>query len=145
MRSVLATEAHARAVAAALRPSDVRELRMAGFKDPEMECIMSFLHTPGAMAILGDSDEPVGLFGLGGGIIWMLGTEGLTATPSHRRQLARGAREWVAQLQDSGVKACNWAFAANTTGIRWLQSLGFRVHPPEPHGPYKMLFSYFEL
>jgi hypothetical protein len=145
MRWVAATEVHAKAVARSLRPCDVHELLMAGYRDPEQECMMSYFHTPGTRAILGDNGQPVGLFGLGGGIIWMLGTEELTATPAHRRQLARGARAWVEQLRLDRVEACNWAFSANATGIRWLQSLGFRVHHPEPHGPYGMLFRYFHL
>lgn len=145
MRWVIATDAHAIAVARSLRPCDVHELRMAGYQDPEEECMMSYFHTPHARAILGDDDEPVGLFGLGGEIIWMLGTEALTATRSHRRQLARGARGWVDQLRRDRAVAYNWAFSANATGIRWLQSLGFRVHAPEPHGPYGMLFRYFHL
>ena len=145
MRWALATEDQACAVARALRPCDVHELQMAGYQYPEQECMMSYFHTPGARAILGDDGEPVGLFGLGGGIIWMLGTEGLTATPSHRSQLARGAKAWVEQLRRDRVEASNWAFSANATGIRWLVSLGFRVHKPEPHGPYKMLFRYFQL
>jgi hypothetical protein len=93
---------------------------MAGYQYPEQECMMSYFHTPGARAILGDDGEPVGLFGL-------------------------GAKAWVEQLRRDRVEASNWAFSANATGIRWLISLGFRVHKPEPRGPYKMLFRYFHL
>ncbi len=118
---------------------------MAGALFPEQECMMSFFHTAGARAILGDDESVVGLFGLADGMIWLLGTDGLTGTKSHRRQLARGGRQWVDELRQKGEEAHNWAFSANSVAIQWLKSLGFTVHQPAPHGPYGMLFSYFEL
>lgn len=145
MKWVIATREHAEHVAGALRSSDVRELVMAGYRDPQRECMLSWLHTPDARAILGDNGIPVGLFGLNGRLVWLLATNDLTSTPSHRRQLARGARRWVASLRQQGRSAENWAFSANHSALRWLKSLGFTVHPPAPHGPYGMLFSFFEL
>ncbi len=139
MRWLAATEEHARAVAAGLRMSDAHELMMAGHDEPEIEVMLCYFRTPGARAILGDEDEPVGLFGVEGGIIWMLGTDGLTGTESHRRQLVRGGRRWIQELRESKVQAKNWSFAS-LANIRWLQSLGLKVSDPRPHGPYDMLF-----
>lgn len=141
--------AYARYVARNLRASDQAELWASEGREPFDGCMEAFRLSDECIAIIGDDERVVGLAGVNGHVIWMLGTSGLTATESHRRQLARGAKEWVSalvqdRLQKHGhVLLHNWVHAKNIDSIRWLKSLGFTVHEPEPHGPSLQLFCYF--
>lgn len=136
-------------VARNLREIDQRELWASEGREPFIATMDAFRHADTCIAIAGDDERLVGLAGVNGHVIWMLGTKGLTATRSHRRQLACGAKLWIASVvqervqQRGQVLLHNWAHAKNIDSIRWLQSLGFTVHPPEPHGPSLQLFHYF--
>jgi hypothetical protein len=78
-------------------------------------------------------------------VIWLLGTEELLATRSHRQQFLRGAKQWIDGLLDDGAGPLhNWVFAANRDSVRWLKSLGFKFWPAAPYGPCAQLFRYFE-
>lgn len=138
-------------VARNLRAADRFELQATEGRHPQIACISAFVESDVAIGIEGDDGQPCGLAGVNGHFIWMLGTDALTGTPSHRRQLARGARGWIDSLvhdrmQSSGVVLLhNWVCAKNLESVRWLKSLGFEVFPPEPHGPSCQLFHYFRL
>ena len=96
------------------------------------------------MAIEGDDGTPVGMTGVAGDRIWLLGTEGLTATKSHRWQLCLHGREWVEHcLEVVGCPIGNHVYAKNRQAIRWLKHLGFTVEHPEPIGPSLSLFCPF--
>lgn len=141
--------AYARYVARNLRASDRDELQASEGRDPFTACMEAFRHSEDCIAIVGDDERVAGLAGVSGHYIWMLGTNQLTRTESHRRQLARGAKVWInamvqRRLEERGqVLLHNWVHAKNIDSIRWLRSLGFTVHPPEPHGPSLQLFRYF--
>lgn len=143
------TRAEALYVARNLREIDQRELWASEGREPFIATMDAFRHADACIGIAGDDERMVGVAGVNGHVIWMLGTKGLTATQSHRRQLARGAKLWIAsvvqeRLQQRGqVLLHNWVHAKNIDSIRWLKSLGFAVHPPEPHGPSLQLFHYF--
>jgi hypothetical protein len=150
MRIVEPTPRFAVLVALNLRGADKFELQAAEGRHPRIACIDAFDSSDVAIGIEGDDGEPCGLAGVNGHFIWMLGTDALTATASHRRQLARGARAWIdslvqERLQGGGVLLHNWACARNLESVRWLKSLGFEVFPPEPYGPSCQLFHYFRL
>jgi len=97
--------------------------------------------------IEGDDGALVGLCGVcpdsGAGEIWLLGTDQLIATRSHRIQLARKGRQWVDELLPDWRFLHNWVFAANTQSVGWLRFMGFTVYQAQPHGPYAQLFRYF--
>lgn len=78
-------------------------------------------------------------------MIWLLATDELLATASHRRQFIRGGRQWVDGLLSSGRFPFleNWALSSNTTTLRWLEHLGFTVDTPQPMGRGCQLFSHF--
>jgi len=150
MRIVRPSGAFARAVARNLRQADRFELQAAEGRHPQIACMDAFCHSDVVIGIEGDDGQPCGLAGVNGHFVWMLGTDALTATESHRRQLARGARAWInslvqERLQSGGALLHNWVCARNLESVRWLQSLGFEVFPPEPHGPSCNLFHYFRL
>lgn len=90
------------------------------------------------------SGEPVGLTGLNGNRIWMLGTDGLTATRRRRLQLCKEGRGWVEHCLDAaGMAIGNDVYAKNKASIKWLKSLGFQVASPRPLGPSGALFCEF--
>ncbi len=92
----------------------------------------------------GDDGRPVGICGVNGSAIWLLGTDGLLATPSHRRQFIRGGREWVDGLLAGGHDFLeNWALASNRATLRWLTHLGFQIDTPQPRGRSAQLFCHF--
>jgi hypothetical protein len=140
---------YARYVARNLRKIDQAELWASEGREPFAACMDAFRHSDECITIVGDDEQVVGLAGVNGHYIWMLGTDALTATESHRRQLARGARQWIDALvqerleMEGRVLLHNWVHAKNIDSIRWLESLGFTVHQPEPHGPSCQLFCYF--
>lgn len=138
-------------VARNLRASDCAEVfaaerrsgyegAMAAWRDSDICCVIE-----------GDDGEPVGLCGVNGHYIWMLGTDELTATASHRRQLARGAKRWITAVVQHKLETTgqcllhNWVCARNLESVRWLQSLGFTVDHPEPFGHSLQLFHHFRM
>jgi hypothetical protein len=146
MRWVPATEEGALHVATHLRRQDVIEVFCSHGMQPEDAVFRSWKNSPDCRCIEGDDGSTVGIAGVAsGGQIWMLATDGLLATASHRRQLVRLAKQWVDGLIASGAGPLhNWALAKNTVTLRWLESLGFRLDHPEPFGPCAELFCYFE-
>lgn len=149
MRTAEPDRAYARFVARNLRQADQLELWASEGRRPFDACMDAFRFSDECIAIVGDDNRVVGLAGVNGHYIWMLGTNRLTSTESHRRQLARGARRWIDSLvqrrmeTEGRVLLHNWVHAKNIESIRWLESLGFTVHQPEPHGPSLQLFRYF--
>ena len=97
--------------------------------------------------IEGDDGDLVGVCGVcpdaGAGEVWLLGTDALLATRSHRLQFVRSGRQWVDHLLGDWRLLHNWVFATNRDSVAWLRFLGFTVHPAQPHGPYAQLFRYF--
>ena len=151
MRFAEPTEDRAEHVAQNLRFSDCMEVLAAEGRSGYVGAMAAWRESGICQAIEGDHGNPVGLCGVNGDVIWMLGTDELTATPSHRRQLARGARRWIAAVVEHKLKAdgqCllhNWVCARNLESIRWLESLGFTVNQPEPIGHSLQLFRHFRM
>lgn len=133
-------------IATHLRQQDAAEVFYSDAMQPEEAVYDSWKNSPICRCIEGDDGTPVGICGLAsGGVIWLLGTEQLLATRSHRLQFLRGAKQWIDGLLDEGLGPLhNRVFAANRDSIRWLKSLGFQFYPAEPYGPCGQLFRYFE-
>jgi len=146
MRFVPPTEERAQHVAQHLRKQDRFEVFCSDGMQPEEAVLLSWQNSPDCRCIEGDNGEPVGLCGIAPkGRIWLLATDGLLATPSHRRQFARGAKQWVdALIADGAGPLWNHALAKNVTTLRWLRSLGFEIGTTAPLGPCGQLFCYFE-
>jgi hypothetical protein len=125
-------------------------------KQDEMEVWLSH-HVPGAQAVLeswagsdicrcieSSSGIPLALTGVCGDRIWLLGTDGLTATKERRLQLCREGRDWVKHcLEFVGQPIGNHVHSKNRQSVRWLRWLGFEVGTPEPFGPSAELFNPF--
>jgi hypothetical protein len=146
MRWVAPEEWRVAHIATHLRREDADEVFWSDGKQPEEAVYESWKNSPDCRCIEGDEGSPVGVCGVApGGVIWLLGTEELLATASHRRQFIRGARQWVDGLLEEGAGPLhNWVLAKNRRSVRWLKSLGFELWPAEPYGPCAQLFRYFE-
>lgn len=95
--------------------------------------------------ICADDGEPLAIAGVNRSVIWLLGTDGLTATPERRLALALGGRRWVDRLgweRRSSTDAVleNWVLASNVESIRWMKAMGFTIETPRPMGPSAQLF-----
>jgi hypothetical protein len=96
--------------------------------------------------ICADDGEPLAVAGVNRSVIWLLGTDGLTATPERRLALALGGRRWVDQLlwdrRVTGAVLENWVLASNVESIRWLRAMGFTIAATRPMGPSAQLFTH---
>ena len=130
-------------IAQHLRMQDRLEVAYSHHLDGESAVWLAW-QAPGLVwGIDGDDGVPVGICGVSGTEIWLLATEGLLATPSHRRQFLRGGRKWVDGLLETHPLLQNWVFAKNEASVSWLCHLGFTVSEPAPRGPSAQLFRHF--
>jgi hypothetical protein len=139
------TAARVQHIADNLRRQDVMEVAFSHGITGEFAVIDSWKNSQICRCIDGDQGQPVGICGVRDGTsIWLLATDELLATSSHRRQFIRGGRKWVDGLMADGHTLLeNWAMASNTTTLRWLKHLGFTVDTPAPLGPSLQLFCHF--
>lgn len=142
------TSDHLIYVAQHLRRQDELEVRASHGIGPEEAVYDSHAASELCRAIEGDDGKPVAVTGIvpaeHGGLIWMLGTDELFATASHRRQFTRGGIIWLNGAVSEWGSLHNWVYQKNRLSMRWLQSLGFVLHPAAPRGPSAELFCYFE-
>jgi hypothetical protein len=127
-------------VALNLRRSDDMECRYAYGIGGDQALLEAWVASSIVHCICADNGEPLGVAGLNGSVIWLLGTDGLTATPQRRAALALGGRRWTDILLEESPLLENWVLAANVESVRWLRSMGFKIATPEPMGPSCQLF-----
>ncbi|MEB3320176.1 MAG: hypothetical protein VKI63_04470 [Cyanobium sp.] len=139
------TTARVRHIAENLRRQDELEVAYSHGITGEFAVIDSWKHSEICRCIDGDQGQPVGICGVRDGTsIWLLATDELLATASHRRQFIRGGRQWVDELLANGHELLeNRALASNRATLRWLKHLGFTVDTPEPVGRSLQLFCHF--
>lgn len=131
-------------VANHLRPQDDLEARLGWAMEGAAAVLTSAADSQILTVIEGDEGEPIGVAGCVENRIWMMGTEGLTATKSHRLQLCSLGRRWVNHcLKRLDMPIGNHVYAKNRRSIRWLRHLGFQVESPRPFGPSCALFCPF--
>lgn len=131
-------------VAHHVREQDDLEARLGWGMAGNHAVIVSWAASDLCVVIEGDDGNPIGVTGLDGTTIWMLGTEELTATRSHRRQLCSLGRRWVAHcLERVNMPIGNHAYAKNRRTLRWLKHLGFQVEAPVRFGPNNQPFCPF--
>jgi len=127
-------------VALNMRRSDDLECRYAYGIGGAQALLEAWMASSVVHCICADNGEPLGVAGLNGSVIWLLGTDGLTATPQRRAALALGGRRWTDILLEESPLLENWVLAANVESVRWLRSMGFKIATPEPMGPSCQLF-----
>ncbi|MBM5817096.1 MAG: hypothetical protein FJ083_11135 [Cyanobacteria bacterium K_Offshore_surface_m2_239] len=124
------TEASARAVAAGLRHFDAREALNIYEWSPEEAVERSLANSTVRRCICAYDGEPLAVCGVTNqGVIWLLATEGLLATPVRRRLFLREGKQWIDGLVASQLWPVleNWVMASNWDTLRWLRWMGFSV------------------
>lgn len=135
-------------VALNLRRSDELECRYAYGICGTQALLEAWMASQVVHCICADNGEPLGVAGLNGSVVWLLGTDGLTATPQRRAALALGGRRWTDHLLEEQRRNGqiplleNWVFAGNVESVRWLRAMGFEIAKPEPMGSSRQLFSH---
>lgn len=138
------TPARVQRIASRVRYQDQLEVLYSHGITGEEAVIGSWKSSSICRCIDADDGEPVGVCGVNGSLIWLLGTDKLLATASHRRQFIRGGRVWVDGLLRDGAGCLeNWALASNRATLRWLEHLGFTIDTPAPRGRSAQLFCHF--
>ena len=144
MKWIKPTTAVVQEVGTAMREADEVEVRLSHNLDPLTAISKSVLKSDICRAIEGDDGVPVGITGVTNQSIWLLGTDGLTATKSHKKRLCVDGREWVDYcLKEVGKPIGNWVYHKNKLYIKWLKHLGFTVEGPQPYGHAGALFCQF--
>lgn len=136
-------------IARHLRDQDQEELRAAGHDDFLRVLLTSVERTAWAAVARADG-EPVCVFGCAehgpamcpDGVPWFLGTAGVI---EQRRALQRYAPRYIAAMLRSYPRLLNVVHAENTVAVRWLQRLGFTLHPPHKNPATGASFHLFEM
>lgn len=137
------TPARVQRIAKMLRAQDRLEVLYSHGLSGEKAVYRSWHQAQICRCIDGDDGRAVGICGVTGSKIWLLGTEELLATASHRQQFLRGGRQWVDGLMEGHQWLENWALWSNKKTLRWLEHLGFTVDTPAPMGRSAQLFAHF--
>ena len=144
MRWIDPTFAHVEYIADNLREQDRLEVFYSHGVTGWESVINSWNYSEIRHGIEGDNGKPVALCGVNNSIIWLLGTDELFSSNSHRRQFIRGGKIWINELLTGGEQMLhNWALSSNVSSLRWLKHLGFEIDPPQPMGKSCQLFNHF--
>ncbi|MCB9178960.1 MAG: DUF2833 domain-containing protein [Flavobacteriales bacterium] len=111
-----------------LRDADRLECEAAGF-DEGFALQESFKVTPDCRTVV-YNNEPVGMFGVAPvpssgvrvGLVWFLGTNGMSKITT---RFLRESRQWLETISADYDLLTNIVHHGNTLHIRWLQWLGF--------------------
>ena len=76
------------------------------------------------------------------GVPWLLGTD---LVPQHQRALARLAPRYITEMLRAYPRLMNVVHARNTVSLRWLERMGFSIHPPHRHKGTGEMFHLFEM
>ncbi len=145
-------EAHctdASLLAPRLREADLEELKWATHLSP-WEVLYLGWHLGGpCRTFLSENGDVVGMFGVtpmvdhpGQGIIWCLSSPALFKM---RKYFMRNCREQIEQICQGYDKVFNYVYEENTTHIRWIKAMGFKMNStPTPFGHSGKPFYYFE-
>ncbi len=138
-----ATPARVQRIAKMLRHQDRLEVLYSHGLSGEEAVMQSWRNSQICRCIDGDDGKAVGICGVSGSWIWLLATDELLATDSHRKQFLRGGRKWVDGLMSQYQYLENWALWSNQATLRWLEHLGFTIDTPAPMGHSAQLFAHF--
>ena len=139
-----AVEADIAVVADAMRKADKQEVDASGGFSPKEALQMSYGVSKPCYAAQFD-DDVVALFGVAPvspdiGIIWMLGTERVTAHPV---TFMKSSRVVVPMLIRPYKMVCNIVDKRNTVHINWIKKMKFTFIRETSYGPYNLPFYEF--
>lgn len=104
-------------------------------------CLTWFIPSGGIpLAISGIAESPLNV---DVGFPWMLGTNMMFKYP---RQILIESRKFMKRALESRFKYLyNYVYDNNEPSKRYLKAIGFKLHEPEPRGPYNALFRKFDM
>jgi len=137
-------------LAPALRSEDVAEIRACTGREPALELLQPFCNPHARVFSVYFDGAPIAMFGVSParwvrgkvGAPWLLASEELFRFSF---RLARESRRWVATLADGYELLENFAYAENSTHLRWLEWCGFRLVRREPWGVSRLPFWRFQM
>jgi len=145
---VAAIAEHIAPIAAHMRQADRDEVWASSLSEPEAALRISLAASPLAWTGLVDG-VPVCMFGAAAstllasrGCPWLLGTD---AVETHAIAFLRRNRAQVRLMLAVFGTLANHIDSRNIVSRRWLEWMGFTIHPAEPHGPLGLPFHPFSL
>ncbi|EQB10420.1 hypothetical protein [Novosphingobium lindaniclasticum] len=123
-----------------LRTCDLDEIEAMGAVSPDDALRTSVELSSHAWVILGRDGLPVAMFGAaphplpGVGVVWMLGTEGITR---EAYGIARATRRYFDELNAAYNILWNYIDDRNAASMRWLRWGGFRLIGERQFGPHQ--------
>jgi len=143
---VPAIAGHIAPIAAHMRQADRDEVWASSLNEPETALSASLAASPLAWTGLVDG-IPVCMFGAAAaamlasrGCPWLLGT---AAVEDHAVAFLRRNRAQVRLMLEVFGTLANHVDSRNTVSRRWLEWLGFTIHPAKPYGPLGLPFHPF--
>lgn len=136
-------------ISSLLREADLSEVRASAEGDLQDILIEAVRRSAGLCWSVYRGGEILMLMGTaplnmaaGIGSPWLLGTAAADRVP---KALHRIAKEKIAESRQQFPHLVNYVDVRNRRSARWLERLGFTLHPPEPYGPYGLPFHRFEM
>lgn len=134
------------------RPSDIAEMVVTVGSGMNMRGVVhqSYIRSRFCMTFCGPSSRPLAISGVVAspsiakvGLPWMLGTTEMVKYP---RQILIESKRFMKRALESGFEYLyNYVHDANEPSKRYLKVIGFKLHEPEPMGPYDALFRKFDM
>lgn len=143
-----ATNDHAVDMAVNMRKADVDEVWASAMISPLSALIHSLESDGKSWTALLDG-KPIAMFGVGygsdlgrTGFPWMLGTDEIANHPIH---VLRNNRRYLPKMKEGRRVLVNFVDSRNTTAIRWLKWLGFKIEEAKPYGALNKPFHRFSM
>lgn len=144
---VPAIDGHAYAIAPVLRCADLAEIHALA-RDETHAIILSIRNSPIAMTWLVNG-APACIFGVAAtslldrtGRPWLVSSDDV---PNYPTKFLRACKRILPELLAMFPHLENYVDGRYALAIRWLQWLGFTIHPAEPLGPHGVPFHRFEM
>lgn len=144
-----ASEADALRIAPLLRSADYNEVCASYGSDIEAALTDAVRRSAGLCWAVYRGGQILMLMGTaplnmttGMGSPWLLGTPAADRVP---KALHRIAKEKIAESRRQYPHLVNYVDVRNSRSARWLERLGFTLHPPEPYGPFGLPFHRFDM
>jgi len=134
-----------------LRAADIEEIDAATHLSPYEVLQAGYSLGEPCRTFVGDSGNVAGMFGVTPiptegnvkiGVIWCLTTPELFKM---KKYFMRNCRREIQEITQQYDKVINFVYEKNTTHIRWIKAMGFKMEAsPRPFGWQEKPFYYFE-
>lgn len=142
------TEAHIAEILPHIRQADVEEFWATAMMTPEQVLNYGLAHSSYCWTGLANG-EVVTIFGVtpasiltGFGTPWLVASDRLD---KYSRSFIRHSKPLLAGVLLQFPRLENYVDARNVAAKQWLHWLGFKLHDPEPAGPFNLPFHKFTM